>query len=269
MNKLTSKEYWDSSYRRGGRTVGLPDIGDFRYFADRRIVETLEAAGLDAKNVMEVGAGDSSLLLLLAKRHPSSKLVGIDYSEAGCESLRSRAVQLQADVSVIQADMFDPPPTLRGQFDVVYSMGLVEHFTRLETVLAALSRFLRPSGVLITIIPNMSGVLGLLAKLWNRQVYDIHNPHDLQSFLDGHSKAGLQVRSSGYLCSTNFGVLYSCFQDRRRLARRCYQGLVVVSLGLWFLESRFFEFPKTAALSPYIYAVSEARVNGDKSTSSP
>jgi 2-polyprenyl-3-methyl-5-hydroxy-6-metoxy-1,4-benzoquinol methylase len=259
MERLSQNEYWQLGYRRRKNRLEPPDLNDFRNFATKRVVQTLESVGLAGKRVLEVGAGDSEILLLLAKRLAGvAQFAGMDYSDAGCELLRDRSSHLGAEIEVINSDLFQPPKELIGRFDLVYSVGLVEHFGRLGDVLAALTRFLRPGGELVTIIPNMHGLLGTLTKRWNRAVYEIHNPYSLSTFLAGHADAGLGVVRSGYLCSSNFGVLSACFEGGAGQGARAYSVLSRLSKGLWWYESRVFELPKTAWFSPYIYAISRA-----------
>ena len=163
-------------------------------------------------------------------------------------------------MSVVHADMFSAPEELLGAFDVVYSVGLAEHFAELEQVLAAKGCFVAPGGVMFTLIPNMSGLIGKLTKRYNKDVYEIHNPHNMRSFLEGHRRAGLEVVRAGYLCSTNFGVLSSCFHNDMARGWSAYVFLSRLSKLLWFFESKVTDLPKSALLSPYMYAVSRIRV---------
>lgn len=260
MSNLSRQKYWDDGYLRSDRGEALPDLQDFRRLPDRRLMDAIEKLDLRGKSVLELGAGDSNILLILSHRWQSvSTCVGLDYSSAGCASLTRRARALGVDVSVIHADMFSPPADLTRRFDVVYSVGLVEHFTQLEHVLAAKRQFLAVGGTMFTVIPNMSGIIGNLTKRFNRSVYEIHNPHNMESFLQGHKRAGLEVVRAGYLCSTNFGVLSSCFATNKTSEWRWYVFLSRLSKALWLFESRIAELPKTAFFSPYIYAVSRIR----------
>jgi hypothetical protein len=121
-----------------------------------------------------------------------------------------------------------------------------------------MSAFLAPRGQMLTIIPNMAGLLGTLARRYNRAVYDAHVPHDRRSFIDGHVEAGLVVEASGYVCSTNFGMLSSCFGSESDRGWQTSLWLSRFSKAAWFFESRVTELPHTAWLSPYIYAVSHS-----------
>ncbi|MGB6451679.1 MAG: class I SAM-dependent methyltransferase [Steroidobacteraceae bacterium] len=268
MNNLTERKYWDDGYLRTDRGAALPDLDDFRHTPDKRIVEALEALDLKGKVILELGAGDSDILLILSRRWGSvSRFVGLDYSDTGCTSLSRRANAVGVDVSVVQADMFCAPKDLTHKFDIVYSVGLVEHFAQLESVLACKRRFLKPGGVILTVIPNMSGLIGKLAKRFNKAVYDIHNPHNMRSFLDGHARAGLEVVRSGYLCSTNFGVLSACFEASGAPGWKFYVFLSRLSKASWLFESKITELPKTAFLSPYLYAVSHVKAGMADDTS--
>lgn len=261
MNNLSDQKYWNDGYLRTHRGEALPDLEDFRHLPDKRVIEALNGLGLSGKKILELGAGDSSVLLILSRRWRSvSTFVGLDYSSVGCASLTRRAQAVGVDVSVVNADMFSAPEELAGKFDVVYSIGLVEHFVQLEQVLAAKRSFVAPGGMIFTLIPNMSGAIGKLTKRFNKAVYEVHNPHNMQSFLEGHARAGLRVVRAGYLCSTNFGVLSSCFDTSKARGWRIYLFLSRVSKALWLFESKVTELPKSAFFSPYIYAVS--RISG-------
>jgi SAM-dependent methyltransferase len=211
---------------------------------------------MENKRVLEIGAGDSSWLPYLAKKFPSSQFVGADYSEGGCALLSERAKREGVDIKVFHEDMFAENSQLHGDFDVVCSFGVVEHFDRLDRVLSAKKRYLKHNGIMFTIIPNMAGVLGLLTRTWNRSIYDKHNPHDWRSFLLGHQQADLDVVSGGYLGSTNFGVLSSCFPDRRGIAWNISRVLVASSMAIWLIEDKVGNLPCSKTFSPYIFAIS-------------
>jgi 2-polyprenyl-3-methyl-5-hydroxy-6-metoxy-1,4-benzoquinol methylase len=255
-NELTRREYWEQNYQ--GLDTGAPalDLDDFRQLPERRIVEAARGLGLAGKRVLEIGAGNSSILLALASApEPGASFSGLDYAEAGCASLQQRARRQNIEVGVIHADMFAPDPALLGQFDVVYSLGVVEHFKDLTATMDKLALFLAPGGRMLTVIPNMRGLLGWLTRRFNRRVYDLHNPHDLASLVDGHKRAGLEVLESGYLCSNNFGLLASCIERPAGLRWHAYTLLSRFSKLSWYLESRWGEAPKSGWLSPYLYVV--------------
>lgn len=250
MSRLTDRIYWESTYA-AARGAGIV-LDDWRSFTDTQIFRALTPALDESLSVIELGAGDSMWLPFLAKRYPAKRFAGLDYAEAGCSRLRARLQAAQANADVTCADLFDPPVALVGEFDLVVSFGVVEHFKRLADVLSAKARFVRPGGQLFTLIPNMAGAIGALTRRWNERVYRLHVPHDLSSFVAGHREAGLEVTAAGYLGSSNFGVLSSCFNGPTDHGYGLYKQLSRVSKLAWLVEARGLPLPATKALAPYI-----------------
>lgn len=255
---LTKREYWESGYAAQSDLVPL-QIEGFRNLGSRRLIEKIESLGVSDLRVLEVGAGNSSVLTHLARKYEGkAEFCGLDYSESGCALLARRAKLEGARVRVLRQDVLEPTPDLLGQFDLVYSVGVVEHFSSLCTVLLAIRRFLSGNGRMLTVIPNMAGILGTLTRRYNQAIYELHVPHDLESFLRGHGEAGLEVIGSGYLGSTNFGILSSCFSRPSDRGWTTYLWLSRLTKLLWFFEAGLGELPHSAALSPYLFAVSRA-----------
>ena len=254
MDRLTDKSYWDHTYQvEREPTV---EIDDWRSYCNAQIFAQIAPLITDGCSVLEVGAGDSPWLPFLARHFPRSRFSGLDYSEAGCERLAARCRACGVHAEVHLADLFIPPGRLLGSFDLVLSFGVVEHFSPLGSVLSAKAALANRTGTVFTLIPNMAGICGRLTRRWNRTVYDLHVPHDLASFRRGHADASLELVSSGYLCSSNFGVLSSCFPHPAGAAYQAYRQLTRLSKLIWLLESRGLRVPRTPALSPYIFGIS-------------
>lgn len=258
MTTLTKKEDWDQNY------VSPKEISELKFgWRDRTnhlIAKKIEEIGLDGKSVLEIGAGDSQWLPYFAKNYPNSRFAGLDYSKAGCERLAERAAAIcrTTTIDIFHQDMFALESTLHGKFDLVMSFGVVEHFTELSVALLAKKKYLKDQGLMFSLIPNMAGSIGYLTKLFNREIYGMHNPHDWNSFLEGHRKSGLTVISGGYLGSTNFGVLSSCFATHEGLPWHTYVFLTRLTKAIGLVESKLGDLPSSRMLSPYIYAISRA-----------
>lgn len=258
MTNLTNKETWDQGY------VSRNEIFELKFgWRDRSnelIAKKIEEIGLDGKNILEIGAGDSQWLPYLAKKYPGAQFAGLDYSKAGCEKLAERAAAIseKATIDIYHQDMFAMESELHGRFDLVLSFGVVEHFTDLSHALLAKQKYLKDQGLMFSLIPNMAGSIGQLVKLFNREIYDMHNPHDWDTFLEGHRKAGLTVISGGYLGSTNFGVLSSCFKKPEGLSWHTYVFLTRLTKAIGWVESKLGDLPTSRLFSPYIYAISRA-----------
>ena len=212
------------------------------------------------RTLLEVGCGDSAWLPYFA-RHWGLRVSGLDYSPVGCEHARKLAQSAGVEADIVCADLFTPPPSMEGSFDIVVTIGVVEHFDDTAATLAALARFLKPGGILVTIVPNIAGMIGSLQKVINRPIYDIHVPLDLGTLRDAHARTGLSVVAGRYLMSVNFGVINLVGQDPSRpftrLKRVMLAGLIGVSRAVWLLERATRPLPALPYVSPYVTVVAQ------------
>ncbi len=93
--------------------------------------------------VLDAGCGEGIDLCNQAQ-HPNVEIVGVELSEGGCSTSRRRAAG-RANVHVVQTDICRLPLDT-GQFDVVYSYGVVHHVAEPAHAMRELARVLKPSG---------------------------------------------------------------------------------------------------------------------------
>lgn len=247
------KSHWDSTWQ----SKEVPRSADLLSESARNHVNREFARFLrewlrptNTSRLIELGCARSIWLPFLA-RELGYSVTGLDYSERGSELARASLAQAGVNGEVVTADFFDPPAELVGRFDAAVSFGVAEHFDDTARCISAFSAFLRPGGRLVTLIPNMTGLPGLLQKRLNTPVYEKHVPLDAARLEQAHRDAGLFVRHAGYLVSTNFGVLN--LEGLRRdtvsfFTKRCIvAALSRVSLVGWMLEPHVPMLPVTAA----------------------
>jgi SAM-dependent methyltransferase len=76
-------------------------------------------------------------------------------------------------INVIEADVFLYEPL--EHYDLVCSIGLIEHFTDLEQILFAHLKFMKPGGQLFVALPNFRGINGLLQNIFDTHNLSLHN----------------------------------------------------------------------------------------------
>ena len=108
------------------------------------------------QHLLEVGAGNSRYLPGFARAF-GYEVAGLDYSAVGADLAVMNLRREGVDGDVAVADLFEPPDRFVGIFDVVFTMGVVEHFTETADVLQACSQYMASRGTMLTIIPNMHG----------------------------------------------------------------------------------------------------------------
>ena len=207
--------------------------------------------------LLEVGCGSSEWLPYLAREF-GFQVSGLDYSERGCD-LASEILSAEGIAGrIFQADLFSPPNELLGAFDVVVSFGVVEHFSPTEDCLKALRRFLRPAGRLVSIVPNLSGLMGSLQNFLDRDVRQKHVMIDKESFIAAHQGAKLRPLSCEYQIFLNLGVLNTeCWKKHRPLYWLTERVRSVGSKLVWLSESHIGSLKPNRWTSPYIFCLAE------------
>ena len=255
------KDYWHASWSREALPPRI-DLASPNLSAcvDRGIVAGLDAGLRDVPRgarFLEVGSGHSAWLPFAA-RHWGFAVTGLDYAPLGVETSRAILARDAVEGEVVLADMFEPPASLRGAFDVVFSNGVVEHFDDTARAVAAMRDLARPGGLVLTMIPNVAGAVGLATRTLSRAVYDAHVPLTREALAGAHERAGLRVERCDYLLSTNFGVVD--LGARRALPlellrRGAMRALVDASRLVWVLESKLGPAPTTRLFSPLVLCV--------------
>jgi SAM-dependent methyltransferase len=148
--------------------------------------------------LLEIGCAQSRWLPYFA-REWGYQVAGLDYSELGC--LQSRALLAREGLAgeIFHQDMFCPEPRQVAGFDLVFSNGVAEHFEDTAAVLRQMGVYLRPGGLLLTIIPNLVGWLGWLQGKMSPEVMATHRPLTREELNQAHEDAGLRPLCCAYL----------------------------------------------------------------------
>ncbi len=204
--------------------------------------------------LIEIGCGGSSRLPYFA-RHLGYKVASIDYSEVGCRQAQAILRRAEIDGQIVHSDLFSPPPELLRQFDAVISFGVVEHFSNLDEVIRAIAAFAAPGGRVLTLIPNMRGLTGLIQMIGDREIYDIHVPYTPSQLEQAHMSAGLEVQFADYVMSANFTVPALGRRYSARIKKFMELGQRIASVPFWLVELAGIPVRPNRLTSPYALCV--------------
>lgn len=248
--------YWDDMWTTDALPTPLnfaPGIGVKpvpRHIRDF-VVSNVRRVGA-TPTVLEVGCA-GSVWLPYFQKDLKWRAAGVDYSERGCALARRVLDRSGADVPIYCCDLFAPLPRLVCAFDAVVSFGLAEHFLPTRQVIEALANFVRPGGVVITMVPNMAGWIGDLQKHLDRAIYEMHVPLTPGALGDAHADAGLEVLEARYVSTADFYVAIAPKKPfAAPLARVGLKGMRLFSKALWLVENLTAWAPHSASLSPYV-----------------
>lgn len=157
-----------------------------RHLADRR-----------GQKLMEIGCG-SSLWLPYFSREFGMQVYGIDYLREGVASAERILETNGVEGTILAADVFDLEPRHQGAYQVVFSLGLVEHFSDPGKPLASFARLLAPGGLLITWVPNTSGWIVAISEKVCKSFRGVYARLDLELLAGLQEELGLEVVEARY-----------------------------------------------------------------------
>jgi cyclopropane fatty-acyl-phospholipid synthase-like methyltransferase len=256
-------DYWSAVWneQRPVRRFGQPGrtlIDHARLQLHHMFQEVLVGRVGPGSALIELGCGGSVLLPYFAKEY-GLKVFGLDYAPEGCrlagDILREEGVEASIEVG----DIFDPPTDYMQRFDVVFSNGLVEHFNDTSGVFRAVAAFARRGGLVVTLVPNMNGIVGLCQRLLAPEVFSTHLPLTVAQLRLAQERAGLHVESCGLFQNFHLGVVNTgCVRGVKRPLRDFFSLVMKgVTVGVWFGERRGMlgDLRPSTWRSPYIASV--------------
>jgi 2-polyprenyl-6-hydroxyphenyl methylase/3-demethylubiquinone-9 3-methyltransferase len=235
----------------------LPDVDRPR---DRRVFGLFERhCGLGrGSRVLEAGCGRSRWLPFLALRL-GCRVVGIDIEPHAADLARAnlQGAGVEGDVRCGDAFALHAHDDLRGSFDAVYSMGVLEHFADVVGRISSLALYLKPGGRILTTVPNLHGPNWILQRLGDLRTLQAHVVYDVPALVRVHEAAGLQTIAAGYVGF--FDAYLSSTGGAARRFRSALHGKVCRTLGrgaeAWLRLLGGRGTPETRFLAPHVFYV--------------
>ena len=236
---LTDQDYWDNYWEN----LPLP-IEIKKRKKELHINEILNVFDQylpkDSKlSVLEIGGAPGQFLVYMYKNY-NYKICSLDFSKKGCEKTRENFNILNIQGEVLNYDLFDDTHVL-GQFDIVYSLGFIEHFSDLRNVVSKHLKLVKPNGILLLGVPNFSGINKWFLKRLDPQDVAKHNLNtmDLENWTRFEKEFCLETIFKGYVGGFEPWV-FNRYINKSPLNNLIYFGVKI----LCFISHSHFKFIK-------------------------
>ena len=205
-SELTSQEYWGEFWKSGHKPSLVARSG-LRGHVHQQFLEVLrplvEDSGPNGR-WLEAGCAYSQLLTSFP-RHFGIPLEGLDYEPNAVVETRALLRELDLETPIHCADVRSPGE-LEAVFDGIFSAGLVEHFTDTIGIHRDLARFVKPGGLVVSFVPNLNGINGMLQLLANESIYDSHRVLGVSALTDSTEAANREVVTAAPLVGIDLAV---------------------------------------------------------------
>jgi 2-polyprenyl-3-methyl-5-hydroxy-6-metoxy-1,4-benzoquinol methylase len=188
-DSLTPHSYWQEVWE----STELKPVNIRQpYYIDLLAVFSRAKSLLCSSNIefLEIGCAGSVWLPFLSNRYHWN-VTGIDYSNTGCIQARNNLLRNDAKGCIYNRDIFEPNDEMLGKYDIVYSCGLIEHFLNPVRVVKQMTRYMKPEGIIVTVIPNLFNPSTVIQRIVGPRTLSMHKFIALKQLKCIHKAANL------------------------------------------------------------------------------
>ncbi|MBI2476218.1 MAG: class I SAM-dependent methyltransferase [Candidatus Taylorbacteria bacterium] len=149
--------FYNSVYRRGEKKHYTKLLFGEKARLPIDEAEVRKAVKWQGKSVLDVGCG-TGLMAALAARSGAKKVVGIDFSRDGIR--QARRTYAAPNLEYRTEDVKNH----RGRYDIVMSLGTLEHMDKPLAALKLFKKHLNPGGSIIITSPNWTNPRGYILQ---------------------------------------------------------------------------------------------------------
>jgi len=176
--ELTEKIFWEKFWS----SITLPQKVDYDFKNDRVIAETIKKyipSACKDKTVVEIGCAPGKWLVMFNKEL-GYKIAGFEYCEPAFDKTLENLEINEIGKEDIELELVDfLHANFNKTYDVVVSLGFIEHFDEIENIFTKHYELLNDSGYLVIGIPNFRGlnfhIQKLIDKFIEQKIIPNHN----------------------------------------------------------------------------------------------
>jgi 2-polyprenyl-3-methyl-5-hydroxy-6-metoxy-1,4-benzoquinol methylase len=198
-NDLTQQSYWDDYWQNFPLPAEIKKSNRQLYINEILKVFDVHMPKERGLSILEIG-GSPGRNLVYMHRNFGYDIHSLDYSKTGCDKTQENFALLNVPGTVHQADLFSEQLAL-PKFDIVYSLGVIEHFNDLESVIDHHLKLLKPNGTLLIGTPNFLGINHFFLRFMMPELLSQHNLNtmDIRNWHGFEERFGLQTLFKGYV----------------------------------------------------------------------
>jgi len=249
--KLTSKNFWETYWEQkpGKKNVKRPSLSiiELHNTFDRFLPREKDLTAL------EIGGAEGEYLLYMARMY-GYKAHSLDYSSAGNEQTLATFRKAGLPVTVYERDLFADNSDL-PLFDLVFSLGFIEHFDNTAQVVEHHLKLVKPGGMLLIGVPNYAGIYKYVLQRLAPSIYTTHNVSsmNLSNWKIFTGKFGLVPVFEGYI--GGFEPLNMKKIEKSSAINRIIYFIIQVLTVCFSFTFRFLRKYNSAGISSYLVGI--------------
>jgi 2-polyprenyl-3-methyl-5-hydroxy-6-metoxy-1,4-benzoquinol methylase len=167
-NEKVQADYWRSTHSQPRwRLPSRLNVGT------NNLLRIISGHARQGMRVLEIGCAPGKFLAYLAQVQKAS-VCGLDYSEPGVAFSRELFSKLNLSGEIRCENIFTTTFP-EASFDLVYSLGVIEHFDDARTIVEKHLFLTKPGGSVVITIPNFGGIYGRIERHFSPELLNMHN----------------------------------------------------------------------------------------------
>ena len=162
------KEIYDACYEEGQEKFHSHLPLDLIYSEVYKIIKNF----LNDKRILDLGCGDGTFLRKYATLEEPKRMVGYDFSETGIKKAKEDPITEGRNIKFDCVDFKELEEKIKnselsagGFYDIITSIGVIEHLDEPEKLFYLANFFLKPGGWFILEHPNFLNTRGIVWKI--------------------------------------------------------------------------------------------------------
>ncbi|MFY0626325.1 MAG: class I SAM-dependent methyltransferase [Reichenbachiella sp.] len=243
-DELTSIEYWEDFWS----SIKLPVLAN----PDTQVTALLKTylPDISGINLFEVGCAPGGWMAYFNKKF-GYNVTGIEYAQVAANATIKNLETQKVDANILVEDFFKINNDIC--YDVIFSRGFIEHFENTQEVVNKISKL--SSNTVLTIIPNLFGINGLISRVFRPDVYKKHILITRTQLKQFHELAGLKTVYCNY--SNEFRIIQPF--EKNKFSKHYPRITKLLNSPVWLLNkiantlfSVLSSYPSTKMFSPSI-----------------
>lgn len=168
----STKEHWDSVHKTRSQNF-IKKLPFLQWLQSYDFFNICKKYIKNYKNVFEIGCAPGNFLINFAQKF-NLEANGIEYSDEWIKKTQENFKKNNIEANIIYWDFFDEKflNSNKEKYDIVYSLGFIEHFDHPETVIDRHFSLAKQWGLIIICIPNIAYINKALTP---KKILNIHN----------------------------------------------------------------------------------------------
>ena len=255
--ELLEKDNWDLRWNR----IKIPDevTKDAQSTTTKELIKIFDKTlpKKEGIKILEIGAAPGRWLVYF-KKYFNYDIHAIDYSDIGCRKMQENFDSLNIKGKIYKMDIIKDSLSNIPRFDIVYSLGFIEHFKDFFLIIEKHIELLKNNGILILGVPNFSGFTKIILKKTSPNIYKTHNidTMNLKNWEIFEERFKLEPLFKGYIGGLN---LVHCKRwENKTIINRTIRLLFKIMLNLT-KRVKYLQNLNSKYWSPYLIGIYRRR----------